>query len=225
MTYLLRLFLFLNLICIQSQAVANVIIAPINVTSDTTVYGNGCCGYTLNQLIDQSGLTDHYISLSTDFDSFALNTKAPYGASTPFPMGKDVVGMLSSPGSIFFDLGNPYPINAIAFWNQSGGSAQTTEYALYVNDSYSVRGSGAKIGHFYPETDFDLLIGSAADIENFTTVESQFFEIELIDNLSCPSGCTGFNEIAFASPVPIPAGIYLFLSGLVGLVLMRGRNG
>jgi len=27
-----------------------------------------------------------------------------------------------------------------------------------------------------------------------------------------------------ASPVPLPAGIYLFLSGLVGLGLMRGRN-
>ena len=28
-----------------------------------------------------------------------------------------------------------------------------------------------------------------------------------------------------ASPVPLPAGIYLFLSGLVGLGLLRGRNG
>ena len=28
-----------------------------------------------------------------------------------------------------------------------------------------------------------------------------------------------------ASPIPLPAGIYLFLSGLVGLGLMRGRNG
>ena len=27
------------------------------------------------------------------------------------------------------------------------------------------------------------------------------------------------------SEVPLPAGIYLFLSGLVGLGLMRGRNG
>ena len=32
--------------------------------------------------------------------------------------------------------------------------------------------------------------------------------------------------LAYApSPVPLPAGIYLFLSGLVGLGLMRGRNG
>ena len=29
----------------------------------------------------------------------------------------------------------------------------------------------------------------------------------------------------FVSEVPLPAGIYLFLSGLVGLGLMRGRNG
>ena len=39
---------------------------------------------------------------------------------------------------------------------------------------------------------------------------------------------TSYVEISFstvASPVPLPAGIYLFLSGLVGLGLMRGRNG
>ena len=40
---------------------------------------------------------------------------------------------------------------------------------------------------------------------------------------------TGFDPIAegmiFVSEVPLPAGIYLFLSGLAGLGLMRGRNG
>ena len=30
--------------------------------------------------------------------------------------------------------------------------------------------------------------------------------------------------MVYAAPVPLPAGIYLFLSGLVGLGLMRGRN-
>ena len=39
---------------------------------------------------------------------------------------------------------------------------------------------------------------------------------------------TGFDPTAegmiFVSEVPLPAGIYLFLSGLVGLGLMRGRN-
>ena len=33
------------------------------------------------------------------------------------------------------------------------------------------------------------------------------------------------NMVYQPSPVPLPAGIYLFLSGLVGLGLMRGRNG
>ena len=137
MKNLFRSFLYLYIIFIQSQAAANVVVTPINVTSDTSVYGNGCCGHTLDQLIDQSGLTNNYVSLLTDFDSFTLNTTAPYGAATPFPMGKDVVGMLSSPGSIFFDLGSSYTIDAIAFWNQSSGSAQTIEYALYLNDSYT----------------------------------------------------------------------------------------
>ena len=33
------------------------------------------------------------------------------------------------------------------------------------------------------------------------------------------------NYVSATTPVPLPAGIYLFLSGLVGLGLMRGRNG
>ena len=220
MKNLFRSFLYLYIIFIQSQAAANVVVTPINVTSDTSVYGNGCCGHTLDQLIDQSGLTNNYVSLLTDFDSFTLNTTAPYGAATPFPMGKDVVGMLSSPGSIFFDLGSSYNIDAIAFWNQSSGSAQTIEYALYLNDSYTVRGSGIKIGHFYPETDFDHFIGAVADIEKFAAVESQFFEIELIENLNCPTGCTGFNEILFASPIPVPAAAWLFGSAIFSLGLI-----
>ena len=104
MKNLFRSFLYLYIIFIQSQAAANVVVTPINVTSDTSVYGNGCCGHTLDQLIDQSGLTNNYVSLLTDFDSFTLNTTAPYGAATPFPKGKDVVGMLYSPLSIIFDL-------------------------------------------------------------------------------------------------------------------------
>ena len=39
------------------------------------------------------------------------------------------------------------------------------------------------------------------------------------------SAASGEGSIAYApSPVPLPAGIYLFLSGLVGLGLMRSRN-
>ena len=41
-----------------------------------------------------------------------------------------------------------------------------------------------------------------------------------------PTGVGGFintGNLVYA-PVPLPAGIYLFLSGLVGLGLMRGRN-
>ena len=36
--------------------------------------------------------------------------------------------------------------------------------------------------------------------------------------------CVQINSISIANPVPLPAGIYLFLSGLVGLGLVRGRN-
>ena len=38
-------------------------------------------------------------------------------------------------------------------------------------------------------------------------------------------GAWGYLDQVSVSEVPLPAGIYLFLSGLVGLGLMRGRNG
>ena len=44
------------------------------------------------------------------------------------------------------------------------------------------------------------------------------------DALTYNSNTTIYNIIP-TTPVPLPAGIYLFLSGLVGLGLMRGRNG
>ena len=50
--------------------------------------------------------------------------------------------------------------------------------------------------------------GLALDFQGMSFYDGHFFEIS-------------FNQ---PSPVPLPAGIYLFLSGLVGLGLMRGRN-
>ena len=50
-----------------------------------------------------------------------------------------------------------------------------------------------------------------------------YFELPLSGYLSDVSDIWGI-EINNPNPVPLPAGIYLFLSGIVGLGLMRGRN-
>ena len=50
------------------------------------------------------------------------------------------------------------------------------------------------------------------------------FTVPRVDGYSFYAWAVHDGDIG-ASPVPLPAGIYLFLSGLVGLGLMRGRNG
>ena len=65
-------------------------------------------------------------------------------------------------------------------------------------------------------------------IHNFNiNLSSNIFYFGLLPNpQQLSSGSISYTfKIETASPVPLPAGIYLFLSGLVGLGLMRGRNG
>jgi hypothetical protein len=57
---------------------------------------------------------------------------------------------------------------------------------------------------------------------NFDTVSGSQHTID--KGLSSYSWLVHDGDIG-ASPVPLPAGIYLFLSGLVSLGLMRGRYG
>ncbi len=49
------------------------------------------------------------------------------------------------------------------------------------------------------------------------------YSIDYFVEMSYDSNTLTYDVIS-SSPVPLPAGIYLFLSGLVGLGLMRGRN-
>ena len=52
-----------------------------------------------------------------------------------------------------------------------------------------------------------------------------FSKVELQSKNFLTDGFGMDNLMYSMSPIPLPAGIYLFLSGLVGLGLMRGRNG
>jgi hypothetical protein len=66
---------------------------------------------------------------------------------------------------------------------------------------------------------------------NNTLFAMNYYGIQAMDfdtgNWSQVSGgpTTGQGHAGDLAAVPLPAGIYLFLSGLVGLGLMRGRNG
>ena len=72
----------------------------------------------------------------------------------------------------------------------------------------------------YRGEELGLIENRALDLP-FTSIRFYFYS----DTSSVRSGWDfEISALAGASPVPLPAGITLFLSGLVGLGLMRGRN-
>tara|TARA_B110000879_G_scaffold197817_1_gene268935 strand:- start:323 stop:1087 length:765 start_codon:yes stop_codon:yes gene_type:complete len=100
--------------------------------------------------------------------------------------------------------------------------------ASFVNFSYSdLTGS---------VFDYTLLDGANFDNANlesvhFINMESGYFQTTSLLNATYNDQTIfpeNFDPVAagmiFVSEVPLPAGIYLFLSGLVGLGLIRGRN-
>ena len=91
----------------------------------------------------------------------------------------------------------------------------------YFQDSISFSVSG---GLSVGDTWGDLHGKNINGHSNFTYLSDQPFEIKM--NAGQPDPLSSAWVISIdPTVVPLPAGIYLFLSGLVGLGLLRGRNG
>ena len=122
-------------------------------------------------------------------------------------------------------------------WNNSGNIDNfSTGGNTYVRPFYM--GPGADLSSFklslrdHDQSFFSStnLLGAINQLKNGTLSE---FEYSALGFLHKSSGEDVINKYLFiegqvntlsVSEVPLPAGIYLFLSGLVGLGLMRGRN-
>ncbi len=115
---------------------------------------------------------------------------------------------LGSQSQVFINLGDIYEplyMHGLAIGNQFEGTYEFNQISIPL-DSSLVGG-----------TDTNLSISLYGDFNTF------YFELPLSGYLSDVSDIWGI-EINNPNPVPLPAGIYLFLSGIVGLGLMRGRN-
>lgn len=182
---------------------ASFILQPTGVTT------NGVVESDLSVTIDQSGLTENYISGVTDFDSFVITASSPTSVNNPIGSA-----ILPLPISFDFNLGTNFFINAIALWNVSGGTS------IESLDLYTAKDVNFNTALFIGSYD-SLNENATANVIRFNTVDAQFVRIIVTDNIN-NSDITRFEEFAVrGSPVPIPATLWLFGSGLLSFLVLQ----
>ena len=225
MAYLPRLIACL-LLCVSLNSLA----------STTSASFNGIIGF----LSDPSNtLFSHAISVGDDFSaSFQIDSNAAYSPGFDsifiplkvYPIDNSSLQMILNFGltqetQIPSNIDSPADIfigNDIV-WNEDGAQ-QDASSLLPVPDG-DVWGINSVSSP--SNLDFTLMF---VDSTSTAISNEDFFIYDLLSGwdfayFNIGQATLPYNVITQGAAVPLRAGIYLFLSGLVGLGLMRGRNG
>lgn len=209
-------FLACVTLCVSApHAVASVVYAPVAGTASSTTPG-----YGIEHSFDQSGLSINYVSGVTDFDSYiASNPYHSYLAANDwFSSGSNWY----QNATIEFDLGSVKSVDGFALWNEENAGIRQANVSISSDGvnftslmTVNPLWNNWTVTQYLPET------------FGFTAVDARYFRMELI---SCPpnSGVGWYcsmGEIAFSvSAVPVPPAVWLFGSGLLGLVGIARRE-
>jgi hypothetical protein len=207
------------LIIISCTSNASVIVGSVEMSRSAST---GMIEWDNSHAIDQSGLSNNYVSGVTDFDDFTFNTYSCYsgyvcGFPTTGSAPSDELSGVGGLGSFYFDLGSVFSVTDVGTWVYSSGSAQMEQYDLYASDTFGVAGSRILIGSNF------IGGGTTAFTYSFDAINARFFEIDVTANQG--ASFTAINEVVFgASAVPIPAAVWLFGSALAGLGWLRRKQ-
>lgn len=199
------------------MVMANPILGAVSATS--SIGSADAVYYQPEQLINQSGLSAHYVSGSTDFDSFV--------ATTTHEAGPFVTNNWASPihvylGYLTFDLGGSAIVDRLALWNGTvGGVGAFSLLASSASDFATSTSLGSFTAAFDP---------SVAQVFSFAPTSASFIRlsIESYDN-SRNSPATFLGEVAFrqavseANTVPETGSLALVGAGLMAAFLTRHR--
>ena len=192
-----------------SQGALAAIFSPVAATASST-FGSGV--YDINDVINQNGLFDTFVSGVTDFDT--------YIAANPLHTFQDVgFEWFSANGdttpTVEFDLGSVMTIDRIAIWNE--------EFAGFGSASISVSTDGVDFDPLTmidSLTDHGFLVEYFADVFSFGPVDARYVRLDL-SGCPQPNGTQDFDlcgigEVAFnaMAPVPVPAALPLFAAAL-----------
>lgn len=200
-----------------SPANASTIIDPVSVSSPQGDYSGD---YALANIINQSGLSAGYTSGVTDFATYVASvTHDGTGTGTSGFTNNDN----APPAQFSFDLGASMQIDALAFWN-TATTGSVTSFNLYADtDQDFGNGTGALLGTFNPTAGGTQ--PSSGQVFTFNSVNTRYMHIEALSlSIEGPLNA-GIGEVAFrSSAVPIPAAVWLFGSGLLGLSAIARRK-
>lgn len=180
-----------------------------------------------NLMIDQSGLGTSYASGVTDFDAYnpasiLHNWQYDPASGNATEWFGDYSTLI---GDVVFDLGGLFTVDRIAFWNEDGEGINS------VDVSYSTDGSSYGAAQTFAINNSEWGSDYVAQILTLTTPGyAQFIKF----NLTAAKAEDGYpnlsiGEVAFSvaeptNPVPEPATLLLFATGIVGFLGAKGRK-
>lgn len=200
---------------LSSQALAGSILQPAGASTDMGNFPT----YGPTNAINQSGLSDSYVSGVTDFDSFVASTHTVGGGNSHnawFAESGVTTGVFD------FDLGGTFEIESFAFWADPQGIGQSVNSFTLLADDNADFSSPVILGTFNAadgpggqnsdETNFGQAFG-------FTPTSASYVRMEIHSNHGSDS-TTGISEAAFEL-IPAPASLSLFGAALLGLSRRR----
>ena len=172
-------------------------------------------GSPLEDIINQSGLTNTYQSGVTVFDGFVASTLHTGVAESGFTNTND-----NGPQQFIFDLGEVLSIDAIGIWN-SGSAGSIISFELLADDDDDF--SNGTVTQLLGPTNLDIN-GAIGQAFEFGPVSTRYVVINGLDTTQ-PPDFYGLGEVVFRTSVAIPEpGLSLIALSSLSICFCRTRR-
>ncbi len=208
----------LTVMAMASQANATYIRGAASVSSTLTPW---IPQTDVEQINNQSGLSSSYVNGVTDYDSYVSTVTHSYR-----PQYEWWAEAGTGAGSVYFDLGDVFTVDKIAFWNED-----VTGISFF-SAMFSVDNTTWGNQNSFSPSDTPYMVDYNAD--NFSlssAVRARYIKFDLIagnpepgDNLNQPTVSIGEVAFSVAETVPEPTTMLLFGAGLAGLLGFRRKR-